>query len=1102
MKNESAILEKEERMANRLLLVASLEERMVAVEQMGVMRRAMPPGVVVATFAVPECSSGLQITVLEDSGVMRVFAEATVPLVRGLARLVCGVYDGERAEDVAGFETMILQKAEVWDAVSPVRQAGILGMLKRLQSAFAARRKPAGMNLQALTVCIHQGEFLRTTVLNRAYFDRWTVVTVAEDTVTQALCGEFGLRCVVSRLPKLLGGAPVSMSDAGEYINEGLDALGDCEWVLLLGADVVLPWEFRRRVEARELGERNLYSVGKPRRCRADSARLLARLFDWSACRTGKGFFQLFHRQHYRGRFPDGVAENMWKDHETQFRHLFDDWRRKVLPLSIAVIKETEGDIVTDGLPAEWLLQTAANGRCGVVGFPIAERLNALVSRMGKVTIVPKGNDAPDDEDALELRRIFAEQTTGMENVEVLKAFEGGNLDVLYLAGDVSVEWLCLELLPCLNKLRPGGVICGDMFGFPHWPEATHTLVALLGQPCGRGEDGFWWRRYNGDARAIPMEEDATGDVVMFNSIGMEQIEPLILSLSAARRHWDGAIRVLHQGDGSEALRLACARYGAELAGARRRGLFAESRANKRELVMAPGYIAVEALSGAFEMIAQPQLVAPMLGLWSSESSLERPTLNARSVSAHEYQGSGGIVEFSGLPETWSDAAWGVWCECEAEAASANACEIATASDATIVSIVPEQDAGDFQRNWLSWKFAAGVPVVLVLVDIEEEEFWLPGSEHVRAICVTGEQAAETGALLKLVADACQTERVIFVSPRASALPGAELWRALRDGWAAIHFPSNARNEVAVTGNQFIPETCFAAIPTSELRELAGRCLKAGELSRVFCEWAVARDSTRGETVFSSLDDFGWQFPGVFLVENKKTKVQPGNEVIRTRSDGLLQLADDVVVISLPERVDRRQRVTEMMELEKVWFRFGDGVRVTDAEIEPFEISEVGRQSFKMVAGFEKYLRGMVGCRRAHVRQLEAAKAAGLKSLLIIEDDMHFKEGWLETLQAGISQLPEGWMQLYFSAGEFHPSVRVSRNLERLGGAWQMTCVLYSEAGIAAVLNAFRCSRCEIDHWLGVHLHPFGNSYVLDPQVTSQEGAVSDIMGFERGVTP
>lgn len=946
------------------------------------------------------------------------------------------------------------------------------------------------MNLQALTVCIHEGPLLRTSILNRAYFDRWTVITVDEDTETQAVCAEFGLVCIVSQMPKLLGGAPMSMSDAGEYINEGLAGLRDCEWICLIGANVVLPREFRRRIEAQELAEENLYLVKKPQKCRADSARLLAQFFDCSTTRPGKGFFQLFHRGHFSGQFPDGVGKSIWSDHETQFRHLYEEECRKVLPFPVMAIKECEP--VAFEKRSEWLPETGGRDRAVVIGWPMAKRLEELCSRMAKVVVVPKFDDA----EYAELRRVFDEQTQRLNNVEISEqdAVEDGSADVLYLAGDVSIGGLCSGLLQWLRKLRSGGLICGDVYGFPQWPEATHTLVTLLGLPCGRGDDGFWWKVYRQDARAIPMK--FFGDVVVFDSVGMEQMEPLILSLGAARKHWAGAIRVVHLGDGSEALRLACARYGAELTSPRWKTptLMQRIGTASRELVMAPGCIAVGDLRGEFER-RKEQMANP-------DSGWDRPARNADTVPAQTYDGTGGIVEFIGPPEEWSEAAWDVWCECEAEAASVNSCEIATAKDATVVSIVSEQDAGDFQRNWLSWRFA--VPVVLVLVGIAQEEYWLPGSEHARVICVPCEQAADTGKLLKLVADACETERVIFVSPRASALPGAELWRSLPVEWSAIHFPAHARTEIEITENGFIPQTWLAAIPVEDLRSLASRYAKVrcSELSKVFCDWAVERESVNGRILFSDMGDFGWQFPGVYLPVGEDSARQAGDGLIRQRPDGLLQLADDVVVISLPERLDRRQRVTEMMSAEKVWFRFGDGVRVADSEIEPFEISEVGRQSFKMVAGFEKYLRGMVGCRRAHLRQLEVAKAAGLKSLLIIEDDMHFKEGWLEKLHLSLAEIPAGWMQLYFSASDFRPSSKVSGNLVRLGGAWQMTCVLYSEAGIAAALNCLRHSRCEIDHWMGLHFHSFGNSYVIEPQVTSQEGAVSDIMGFERGVTP
>ena len=66
---------------------------------------------------------------------------------------------------------------------------------------------------------------------------------------------------------------------------------------------------------------------------------------------------------------------------------------------------------------------------------------------------------------------------------------------------------------------------------------------------------------------------------------------------------------------------------------------------------------------------------------------------------------------------------------------------------------------------------------------------------------------------------------------------------------------------------------------------------------------------------------------------------------------------------------------------------------------------------------------------------------------------MCLNNGWLENLQQALAELPDGWMQLYLSAMNFRPASRVSPRLLRLGGAYQNTAILYSEAGIAAALN-------------------------------------------------
>ncbi len=217
---------------------------------------------------------------------------------------------------------------------------------------------------------------------------------------------------------------------------------------------------------------------------------------------------------------------------------------------------------------------------------------------------------------------------------------------------------------------------------------------------------------------------------------------------------------------------------------------------------------------------------------------------------------------------------------------------------------------------------------------------------------------------------------------------------------------------------------------------------------------------------------------------------------------GNLRLAEDVVVISLPERVDRRKRFSKWMKRHRAAFRFVDGVRVRNEEIDPEEIAEVTKDHFKLDGGWEAYLRGTVGCRRAYLRCLEDAYAVGVKSLLILEDDAHLVEGWMERYRAALAEVPAGWLQLYLSAWDFRSSQQISAHLHRLAGAYRTTAILYSEAGIEAAVKAARRSRCDIDEWLAKHLHPYGNSYVIRPEITYQDGGISDIRSVDRGVTP
>jgi len=213
-------------------------------------------------------------------------------------------------------------------------------------------------------------------------------------------------------------------------------------------------------------------------------------------------------------------------------------------------------------------------------------------------------------------------------------------------------------------------------------------------------------------------------------------------------------------------------------------------------------------------------------------------------------------------------------------------------------------------------------------------------------------------------------------------------------------------------------------------------------------------------------------------------------------------LADQVFVISLPERIDRRERVTAVLREENVPFQFMNGIRVRRDEIVDLEIAELYWEDFKIVAGWDAYLKAAIGCKRAHLNCLKWGIDNDVDSLLIMEDDVAFRTGWYPRFRAAVSDLPKGWLQLYLSAGVIQPSMQVSSTLQRLTGACQTTAILYSRDGIEAAWKCTRHARAEIDWWMAHHLHPFGCSYVVDPQITYQTGGYSDCRGTIRGEMP
>lgn len=152
--------------------------------------------------------------------------------------------------------------------------------------------------LESVIVSVGYGDYLKHTLpVNKGKLDRLVVVTEADDKDTQAVCAANGVTCVITTRHRSMG-APFNK---GSAINDGWRALKPRGWLLILDADIVLPPDFRLRLNAMDLDRRNFWCAYRKhvpsyeawKQYLADTG--VATAFDVEYRNVCMGFFQLFH---------------------------------------------------------------------------------------------------------------------------------------------------------------------------------------------------------------------------------------------------------------------------------------------------------------------------------------------------------------------------------------------------------------------------------------------------------------------------------------------------------------------------------------------------------------------------------------------------------------------------------------------------------------------------------------------------------------------------------------------------------------------------------------------------------------------------------------
>lgn len=219
--------------------------------------------------------------------------------------------------------------------------------------------------IEAITVCIGYGDFLEETAKrNMGLFDKWIVITSADDTVTREICRRFSIETLLTSDHKRDGDF-----NKGRIIDRGISHLSSNAWRIHLDGDIILPPNFRNIIKSAHLEHSKIYGCDRVMvKSRADWNRLLStgwvandfhcrvnfpKGFDvgarWADVRDGYcpiGFFQMWHSSEdlYKGaRIKTySVSHNDACRTDVQFSQQWDRRDRALIPELIVVHLESE----------------------------------------------------------------------------------------------------------------------------------------------------------------------------------------------------------------------------------------------------------------------------------------------------------------------------------------------------------------------------------------------------------------------------------------------------------------------------------------------------------------------------------------------------------------------------------------------------------------------------------------------------------------------------------------------------------------------------------------------------------------------------------------
>jgi len=132
------VAETEQALMEELAVLPDPQERLAHLVRRAGRRPALPTDERVPAALVPGCVSRVWLTASLDGGRCHFQVAADSPMVLGLMRLLCDVYDGATPEDVVATESDIFSRSGLDRHLSPTRRQGLAHARARVRALAAA----------------------------------------------------------------------------------------------------------------------------------------------------------------------------------------------------------------------------------------------------------------------------------------------------------------------------------------------------------------------------------------------------------------------------------------------------------------------------------------------------------------------------------------------------------------------------------------------------------------------------------------------------------------------------------------------------------------------------------------------------------------------------------------------------------------------------------------------------------------------------------------------------------------------------------------------------------------------------------------------------